>query len=95
MIGTGLPLARRRVRAMNGVHDMGGMMGFGPVEPEPDEPVFHADWEGRVFGLTLACRRHRRLEYRHGPPAQREPAAGRIPVVELLRDLAQGLEKLS
>ena len=27
---------------MNGVHDMGGMHGFGPVEPEPNEPVFHA-----------------------------------------------------
>ena len=30
---------------MNGVHDMGGQHGFGPVEPEADEPVFHADWE--------------------------------------------------
>jgi nitrile hydratase subunit beta len=39
---------------MNGVHDMGGMHGFGTVSPEPDEPVFHADWERRVFALTLA-----------------------------------------
>jgi nitrile hydratase len=39
---------------VNGVHDMGGAHGFGPVEPEPDEPVFHADWERRAFGLTLA-----------------------------------------
>ena len=39
---------------MNGVHDMGGMHGFGPVMPEPDEPMFHADWERRVFALTLA-----------------------------------------
>ena len=39
---------------MNGVHDMGGMHGFGPVEPEPDEPVFHADWERRAFAMTLA-----------------------------------------
>ena len=30
---------------MNGVHDMGGMHGFGPVVAEPDEPVFHARWE--------------------------------------------------
>ena len=36
---------------MNGVHDMGGMHGFGPVTPEKNEPVFHADWEGRVFAL--------------------------------------------
>lgn len=39
---------------MNGAHDLGGMHGFGPVEPEPDEPAFHADWERRAFGLTLA-----------------------------------------
>lgn len=39
---------------MNGVHDMGGMHGFGPVVPEPDEPPFHAPWEKRAFALTLA-----------------------------------------
>jgi nitrile hydratase beta subunit len=39
---------------VNGAHDMGGMHGFGPVAPEPDEPVFHADWERRAFALTLA-----------------------------------------
>jgi nitrile hydratase len=37
---------------MNGVHDMGGMHGFGPVLPEKDEPVFHETWEGRVFGMS-------------------------------------------
>jgi nitrile hydratase subunit beta len=36
---------------VNGVHDMGGMHGFGKVEPEPNEPVFHAAWEGRVIAL--------------------------------------------
>jgi nitrile hydratase beta subunit len=39
---------------MNGAHDMGGVHGFGAVMPEPDEPVFHADWERRVLALTLA-----------------------------------------
>jgi nitrile hydratase subunit beta len=39
---------------MNGAQDLGGQHGFGPVRPEPDEPVFHADWERRVFALTLA-----------------------------------------
>jgi nitrile hydratase subunit beta len=39
---------------MNGAHDMGGVHGFGAVVPEPDEPVFHADWERRVLALTLA-----------------------------------------
>jgi len=36
------------------VHDIGGMQGFGAVEAEPDEPPFHAPWEGRVHGLMLA-----------------------------------------
>jgi nitrile hydratase len=39
---------------MNGAHDLGGMHGFGPVVAEPNEPVFHADWERRIFALTLA-----------------------------------------
>ena len=39
---------------MNGIHDMGGMHGFGPVIREDREPVFHADWEGRVHGASLA-----------------------------------------
>jgi nitrile hydratase len=39
---------------MNGVHDLGGMDGFGPVEPERDEPVFHAPWEGRVMAINRA-----------------------------------------
>lgn len=39
---------------MNGVHDLGGMQSFGPIEPEADEPVFHAGWERRAFALTLA-----------------------------------------
>jgi len=39
---------------MNGVHDMGGMHGMGPVQQEKNEPVFHANWEGRVFALDLA-----------------------------------------
>jgi nitrile hydratase beta subunit len=39
---------------MNGAQDMGGLHGFGPVVPEPNEPVFHAEWEKRAFALTLA-----------------------------------------
>ena len=30
---------------MNSAHDLGGQMAFGPVVPEPNEPVFHGDWE--------------------------------------------------
>jgi nitrile hydratase subunit beta len=40
---------------MNGVHDLGGMHGFGAVIREPNEPVFHSDWEKRVFALTLTA----------------------------------------
>jgi len=39
---------------MNGVHDFGGMDGLGPIDYETNEPVFHAEWERRVFALTLA-----------------------------------------
>jgi nitrile hydratase beta subunit len=39
---------------MNGVHDMGGMHGMGPVVIEKDEPVFHAEWEARVYALQRA-----------------------------------------
>lgn len=40
---------------MNGVHDMGGMQGMGPVNAEQNEPVFHAPWEGRALALNLAA----------------------------------------
>lgn len=39
---------------MNGVHDLGGMQGFGRIEREEDEPVFHARWESRVRGMMTA-----------------------------------------
>tara|TARA_B100000676_G_scaffold308287_1_gene368755 strand:+ start:4227 stop:4889 length:663 start_codon:yes stop_codon:yes gene_type:complete len=41
---------------MNGGHDLGGMHGLGPIDPEPEfkEPVFHMEWERRVFALNLA-----------------------------------------
>ena len=42
---------------MDGAHDMGGAKGFGPVVPEPNEPVFHDDWERRAFALTVAMAR--------------------------------------
>ncbi len=39
---------------MNGAHDLGGAMGFGPIAPEADEPVFHEEWERRVFAMMGA-----------------------------------------
>ena len=62
---------------MNGVHDMGGMHGMGPVEIEKNEPVFHSQWEARVHALNLACGFHRKWNIdvgRHSreriPPAE-------------------------
>ena len=39
---------------MNGGADLGGMMGFGPVVQEEDEPLFHAPWEARALGIVVA-----------------------------------------
>jgi nitrile hydratase len=39
---------------VNGPHDVGGLDGFGSVQPEPDEPVFHHRWERRVLALHVA-----------------------------------------
>ncbi len=61
---------------MNGIHDMGGMHGFGPVLVEPNEPIFHARWESRVRALQFAtgAARHRvgantRRQIERLPPA--------------------------
>jgi nitrile hydratase beta subunit len=43
---------------MNGVHDMGGMHGFGPVVRQENEPVFHEAWEGRVRALVVDLCKH-------------------------------------
>jgi nitrile hydratase beta subunit len=54
---------------MNGIHDLGGMQGIGPITRESDEPVFHEDWERRVFGLfiTMFAGGHYNVdEFRHG-----------------------------
>jgi hypothetical protein len=53
---------------MNGIHDLGGMQGFGPIEREENEPVFHAEWEGRIFALlnlTIAAGQYHVDEIRH------------------------------
>ena len=60
---------------MNGVHDMGGMHGFGPVRPEPDGPPWHAPREGRVLAMQLRTSGHlfHLHEFRHA--IERMPAA--------------------
>lgn len=39
---------------MNSIHDMGGMHGFGKVVTEPNEPIFHGEWEGRAWSIARA-----------------------------------------
>lgn len=41
---------------MNGIHDMGGLQDMGPVRHEREEPVFHAAWEGRIYGIDRSLR---------------------------------------
>ena len=38
---------------MDGVHDLGGLDGFGPVEHEASEPLFAEDWERRAFRVMI------------------------------------------
>lgn len=40
---------------MNGPHDIGGRDGFGPIAPNPDEPLFHAPWERRAMAMVVAA----------------------------------------
>ncbi len=43
---------------MDGIHDLGGKLGFGPIAvTHDDEPPFHAPWEGRLWGITRAISR--------------------------------------
>jgi nitrile hydratase subunit beta len=41
---------------MNGIHDMGGMQGMGPVQHEKNEPVYHAEWEKRIDAMDQSMR---------------------------------------
>ena len=62
---------------MNGVHDLGGLDGMGPINPDPNEPLFHADWERRVFGMFLpvfACGFFNLDEFRHAIERMGAPA---------------------
>jgi nitrile hydratase beta subunit len=54
---------------VNGVHDLGGTDGLGPVVVEKDEPVWHGDWEKAAFAMFPAnfLKGHFNLdEFRHG-----------------------------
>lgn len=62
---------------MNGVHDMGGMHGMGPIGHDPNQPVFHEPWEGRVWAISRAVGpygrgvwKNFRFELEQIPPAE-------------------------
>ena len=38
---------------MDGMHDVGGMDGFGTIDNEKNEPVFHHPWEGRAYAMNM------------------------------------------
>ena len=73
---------------VEGVHDLGGLHGFGSVaaEAEPDEPVFHEVWEARTFGLMIVARQEGPSGH-DAPGRHRGDASGRLPRGELLRAL--------
>jgi nitrile hydratase len=60
---------------MNGIHDMGGMHGMGPIQRDKDEPVFHADWEGRVQAIFTAVQSTGKLRFALRPAIESIPAA--------------------
>jgi len=60
---------------MNGVHDLGGMQGFGPIGPEKNEPVFHASWEGRLVAIRRALIAAGKLPGTLRPVVESLPAA--------------------
>jgi len=65
---------------MNGIHDMGGMHGMGPILKEKNEPVFHQEWEGRIVAINRAIGAWRMWNldaFRH--------AGERVPPAEYLR----------
>ena len=74
---------------MNGIHDMGGMHGFGRVEREENEPVFHAAWEGRVLGISRACSAQRLFNIDESRHAIERMAPVDYLALELLRALAR------
>jgi nitrile hydratase subunit beta len=57
---------QHRRNPLNGVHDMGGMHGFGPIEREENEPVFHAEWEGHVLAMNRLLNMYNIDEFRYG-----------------------------
>ena len=53
---------------MDGIHDVGGMQGFAPVDPVDDVVGYHEDWEKLAHSAaicTLGSGVHNMDEFRH------------------------------
>ncbi len=71
---------------MNGVHDMGGMHGMGPIRLRTRRArVPRAVGRPRVIALNCADSRVAQMEHRRRPPRDRADPAGRLSAHELLR----------
>jgi nitrile hydratase len=79
---------------MNGAHDLGGMHGFGPVEIEKNEPVFHSRWEARTFALNLASGFHGKWNIDMGRYAREQMPAADYLATTYYEHWLFGLEKL-
>ena len=75
------PATAPNVDRLDGVHDMGGMHGFGPVCTPDGGLTYHEPWELRP--LAIACLIGSGLA-----PHDRRPRPGRLPRLQLLRSLA-------
>ena len=80
---------------MNGAHDMGGMHGTGPIDTDPNDPLFHAELGAEGLRHHAGSWLPWPLEHRHVPSCQREPASDRLPQQQLFRALAEGVERLA
>ena len=79
MIGAAKVTLAARAGAMNGVHDMGGMHGMGPIAPEADEPVFHERLGRPRFRAQPRHGRSREMEHRCGPASR--SSVSRRPII--------------
>ncbi len=75
---------------MDGIHDMGGMDGFGKVEAEQNEPPFHEAWEGRVMALQRAMGYAGAWQIDHARYAQERIAAAHLSRRVLLPEMGAG-----
>jgi nitrile hydratase len=79
---------------VNGIHDLGGMHGLGPVHAEPNEPVFHHEWERRAFALTMAAGFLGRWNIDMGRDAREQMPPGEYLATTYYEHWLYGLERL-